>query len=340
MHPRRPSILLVSAEPRATSVFAEWLWEAGYSCLTARDITSALRLTRQSGPHVVLIDADSLSQDAIRLARFIAAGATSPAIMFVSSAKRVRVASPAASACIAIPTSREELLDGIAKAIDKRDAAEAQALSAHLATMTTVELRHEMLRGALAGVQTPSAASVALTAPFGDRLPPLFGHARRVARSAVMLAKALHLPSKVVGQIEGAALLHDIGKLALPEPVLFGDAPVGEAEMEALLDHHARTLDLLGDAPVFAPIRHLVECVHECWDGQGYPNGLAEESIPLGARIVAVADAHDAARMWSLHDEPQSRDDSQRTLVREAGTRLDPNLVRVFLHAVETQPCS
>jgi HD-GYP domain-containing protein (c-di-GMP phosphodiesterase class II) len=170
-------------------------------------------------------------------------------------------------------------------------------------------------------------------------VPALFAHSRRVARVAVALAGELRLSPDMAARIEDAALLHDVGKLSLPEDVLLGDAALSDGALEALLDHHARALQMLAAAPGLAAVADIVEAVHECWDGSGYPRGLSGASISLAARIVAVADVLDAAQTWAVHQEPVTRQDAQAALVREAGTRLDPDLVRVCLGTMERQPC-
>jgi ribonuclease P protein subunit RPR2 len=153
------------------------------------------------------------------------------------------------------------------------------------------------------------------------------------------MAQAMNLSDDAVAAVENAALLHDIGKLALPEASLFGDSPVGDVEMEALLDYPARTLELLDASPALAGLRHLVQRSQAWWDDGTRDAQLDRREIPVAARIIAVADAIDTVRSW---DGRRAKDSSQLRAVmqRLAGARLDPDVVRVGLETVEGRSCS
>jgi response regulator RpfG family c-di-GMP phosphodiesterase len=194
--------------------------------------------------------------------------------------------------------------------------------------------RQRRLGDVIADAPSAEAAHTALRRTFGRRVPALFAHARRVSHLAAALAEALSVPTALAGQIRDAALVHDIGKLVLPADVLRGDHPLDDDEIEALGNHHARTLDLLDRAPALAPLTSIVAHVEARWDGMGIPWGLAGNHIPIGARIVAVADAADAGRSRSRGTSP-AIDARYGVLTRSAGVRLDPDLVRVCLQTLD-----
>ena len=108
-----------------------------------------------------------------------------------------------------------------------------------------------------------------------------FGHAERVASLAGDMARSLNLSEEACAEIEAAALLHDIGKLALPEDVLSGKVPIGDAEMAALLDSPARTMQLLAGTPALAGASQLIHGSREWWDGSGGPEGLRGSQRPV-----------------------------------------------------------
>jgi cyclic di-GMP phosphodiesterase len=148
----------------------------------------------------------------------------------------------------------------------------------------------------------------------------------------------LRLSQEACAEVEAAALLHDIGKLALPEDVLSGRAPIGDAEMAALLDSPARTMQLLAESPALVGASQLIHRSREWWDGSGGPEGLRGWDIPIGARILAVADAIETAQDCEGR-EPHARASMTAAVSRRAGTRFDPDLVHVGLQANESRSC-
>lgn len=190
-----------------------------------------------------------------------------------------------------------------------------------------------------AAASTPAAVDV-LLAMMGACAPHACGHARRVARSATAVARMMSLPLPLVDQIAQAALLHEIGKLAVPGPGP-GAAAV-DAELHAVVERqHVRIgFDVLSVAPHLRPAASIVIAVHERWDGFGYPAGLRGTEIPLGARIIAVADAYDVLTSAHRHRAGLSREEANAELVRGAGTFFDPDIVRAWLRTSDRIECS
>ena len=171
--------------------------------------------------------------------------------------------------------------------------------------------------------------------------PESYAHAKRVARYATAIAHTVELPEPLVEQVEQAALLHDIGKLAIPDPdVESGDA-LGELQATLRRQHVRIAFDILSVVPQLRPAAGIVIAVHERWDGFGYPAGFRKTEIPIGARIIAVADAYDvltAGPAWS--ERRLSRDEANAEIVRSAGTYFDPDIVRAWLRASDRLECS
>ena len=158
----------------------------------------------------------------------------------------------------------------------------------------------------------------------------LSGHSRRVARHATMIARGLGLPTEQVAQIRAAAAVHDVGKLLTPKAILNKPDRLTDAEFDVIKRHPVDSAEMvaaLGDQELTRIVRHH----HERLDGAGYPDRLAGEQIPLGARIIAVADTFDAitsARAYRAAARHQKAIDILRA---EAGSQLDPEAVRAFL---------
>ena len=160
------------------------------------------------------------------------------------------------------------------------------------------------------------------------------GHSRRVAALTDQLALALGVPDEARVHIHRGALLHDIGKMAVPDGILLKPGSLNEEEWKILRQHPAHAVELLSPIEYLTPALDIPAYHHERWDGTGYPNGLAGESIPLAARIFAVADVWDAL----VHARPYRRAWSVVEVTRHleslAGSHLDPNIVEVFLKLV------
>ena len=161
------------------------------------------------------------------------------------------------------------------------------------------------------------------------------GHTQRVTAMVMKLARALGLDETQLLHIQRGALLHDIGKLAVPDHILFKSGPLTTDEWLIMRQHPNHAYQMLAGIAYLQPALDIPYCHHERWDGRGYPRGLQGEEIPLAARIFAVVDVWDAMRS----NRPY-RDSLPDLTVRDylrsvAGTQLDPNIVEAFLGLLE-----
>jgi len=157
------------------------------------------------------------------------------------------------------------------------------------------------------------------------------GHSRGVAALADMVTRRLGLPAEERRAIHFGALLHDIGKVMLPSELLRAARRGNAAEMKALQQHPTLGLEMLKPISEWADILPIVHSHHERWDGTGYPNGLSGEQIPLGARVVGLAEAFDAMTRDTPHGAKRTRDQALAELESCAGTQFDPRIVRMFV---------
>ena len=157
------------------------------------------------------------------------------------------------------------------------------------------------------------------------------GHSRGVAALADMVTRRLGLPVEERRSIHFGALLHDIGKLMLPAELLRSASRNNSEEMKALQQHASFGLDILRPITEWADLLPIVHSHHERWDGAGYPFGHAGDQIPLGARVVAVADAFDAMTRATPHGAKRTPDEALAELEACAGTQFDPRIVRLFV---------
>ncbi len=157
-------------------------------------------------------------------------------------------------------------------------------------------------------------------------------HIRRVQVHAAELARALGMPDSEIQGVKTAALLHDIGKLAVPEHILSKPGPLTPEEFQKIRIHPQVGAEIISAVPFPYPVAPLILSHHERWDGKGYPQGLKGEAIPLGARILSVVDFFDALTSDRPYHKAMTPDAAIALLNQESGKALDPTVVRLFLH--------
>ncbi len=157
------------------------------------------------------------------------------------------------------------------------------------------------------------------------------GHTLRVTELSVEMGRAFGLTDTEIRHIRWGALLHDIGKMGVPDRILLKDSTLTPEEWEIMRKHPSYAYDMLYPIRYLRPALDIPYCHHEKWNGQGYPRGLRGEAIPLAARIFAVVDVWDALTRDRPYRAAWPRDKALELIVREAGAHFDPLVVDVFL---------
>ncbi|MFZ0091222.1 MAG: HD-GYP domain-containing protein [Solirubrobacteraceae bacterium] len=155
-------------------------------------------------------------------------------------------------------------------------------------------------------------------------------HAERVAAYGIEIARAVGLPRPDAPEMEFGFLLHDIGKVAVPDAILYKPGALTGEERAMMARHPATGADIVGGIDFLGGAAEVVRSHHERWDGTGYPDGLAGEEIPLAARVFAVADVLDALTTDRPYRAALSLDEARAMIVRECGTHFDPEVVHAF----------
>jgi len=161
------------------------------------------------------------------------------------------------------------------------------------------------------------------------------GHSQNVARYCVTLARQLALPEKEIKEIRLAAILHDVGKIGIPERILHKPASLDPDEFEIMKEHSALGARILEPLRAIAGIQKIVRHHHERIDGTGYPDGLQDEDIPLASRIIAIADAFDTMITERNYKRTRTQVEAVEELQRFAGTQFDAKLVQAFVEALK-----
>jgi diguanylate cyclase (GGDEF)-like protein/putative nucleotidyltransferase with HDIG domain len=164
------------------------------------------------------------------------------------------------------------------------------------------------------------------------------GHSQKVSAYAVIIAQALSLNPADVEEIRLAALLHDIGKVGIPEPILNKTGPLDASEWETMKMHTDLGARLLEPLEAMQRIRLMVRHHHEFFDGSGYPDHLDGERIPYGARVIAIADAYDTITSERTYKKARTPEDAFSELERCATNQFDPEIVRTFIETMRRHP--
>lgn len=166
------------------------------------------------------------------------------------------------------------------------------------------------------------------------------GHTQRVTEMTIELAQCADVSEKDLVHIRRGALLHDIGKMGVPDSILLKPEPLSEEEWIIMRKHPQYALDLLSPIPYLRPALDIPYCHHEKWDGTGYPRELKGEQIPFAARLFAIVDIWDALTSDRPYRAAWSKEKAREHLKLLSGTHLDPSVVDLFLRNVESNRLS
>jgi len=161
------------------------------------------------------------------------------------------------------------------------------------------------------------------------------GHSENVAKYSLLIAQEIGLSIDEAEELHVAALLHDIGKIGVHEDILNKPAPLNEEEYKRIVSHPVISAQIVGSIPNLAHIATIIRYHHEHFNGKGYVEGLSGESIPLGSRIIAVADSFDAMTSDRPYRSGWSKERALAELKRSSGTQFDPMLVEALIRAME-----
>ncbi len=176
----------------------------------------------------------------------------------------------------------------------------------------------------------------ALANAIDARDPYTNGHSRRVTQYALLMGYGLRLPSERLEYLEYMATLHDIGKIGIPDAILYKESGLSEPEFDKMREHVRIGASIIED---MKSLRELIPGIlyhHERYDGDGYIEGRSGEDIPLEARIISIADAYDAMTSSRPYRDRISGGEAARELLRCKGTQFDPSLVDIFVKALDS----
>lgn len=322
-------LLIVDDEEAIRNALKRFLAGRGYQVVTAGTGAEALDAVRRHKLAGILLDVRLPDANGVDLVPQLLEQEPHAAILMLTAVN------DAASATLCMqrgamdyltkPVDLPDLAAAIERALLRRDTIlESAKINQWLkdeVAMRTAELRMERANLERISVGTLEALVNALEA----KDPYLRGHSARVADLSAMVAAELGLSDEAVEQVRIGGRLHDIGKIGIREEILNKQGPLTDDEFEHVKLHPVTGSEILAPLVHLGPVIGFVRGHHERWDGKGYPRGLAGDAIPLGARIVAVADAYDAITAAGGKSEKQALE-----VLAGAAGQFDPRVVEVF----------
>ncbi len=200
-----------------------------------------------------------------------------------------------------------------------------------LLVLIPLALVHISLRGYMRLRQQAQEAFEKLTQSLMERNHYTGAHSEDVAQLAQRIARAFGLPEDEVDRIGAAARVHDLGKVAIPDSILLKEDGLTPEEWKAIQQHPVMSVELLKGLEVYDGSLEIIEHHHEHWDGTGYPAGLKGEQIPLGARILALADIYNALITDRPYRKAYTKEEALEIIRGMSGKELDPKVVEAFL---------
>jgi cyclic di-GMP phosphodiesterase len=328
------SVLVVDDENVMRDLLLRWLQAGGYSVASASGADEALGMMQTFPPAVALCDIRMPGRDGIWLADRIRQEHPETAVIMATGVDYLGAAAASLREGVVDyltkPFGKDRLQDAVVRGIEWHRSARAsrlwrERLEREVETKNT-SLVEAIRRHSVDSDETLSALLVTLTAGEHDS----YAHAQRVAALAVNVARAMNLTDDEIRTIRRAALLHDLGKLSMPDALLQKPAPLTPDEQAIIRRHPEIGSELVVGIPYVEQAAAIVRDTHERVDGLGYPSGRRGEDISFAARIIAAADAYDTMIRPRVFRGAVPAGDALLELERCSGTQFDPHVVRVL----------
>lgn len=327
---RVEKILLVDDEPSVNRLLEHWLTDEGFECVGRSDATSALACLDAHPCALAIVDVRLKEASGIELARTVHDRhpdvATVVATGFGERSIAIESAEAGVYGYLSKPYDRNVVIATVLGALHRRSRVLADR-------RRRVNLEINLQRQQLLVHDREVEIAHRLVAAAETRDNETGAHIRRIGAYSAAIARALGWRADRVDEIAAAAMMHDIGKIGIPDNVLRKPGKLTRDEFECMKMHTVIGARILGRSkvPLLVRAREIALHHHERWDGCGYPLGLTRRFIPESARLVAIADTYDALVNARVYKPAYPEDVALDILRKERGVQLDPKIVDAFL---------
>jgi response regulator RpfG family c-di-GMP phosphodiesterase len=338
----RRSVLVVDDDLAVRELLAEGLESFGYPARTAGGASEALEIIKESPPQLVLSDIDMPGGTGFDLLEEIKAHDSDLDVIMVTGAidadTAIQAIRQGASDYVTKPFNLAEVQIVVERTLDKRrlldeNRAYQERLEELVASRTRelVERNKEVgqLYGELQSTYESTLQALVTALDFRDNETQ--GHSYRVVQYAVVVAERMGVKEPELTEIRRGAILHDVGKIGVPDAVLRKPSKLDEDEWEEMRRHPEIGYQMLKHIPFLASALDIVLSHQERFDGTGYPRGLEGEQIPVGARIFAVVDTFDAMTSDRPYRSALTIEAARKEIERCTGTQFDPAVAATFM---------
>lgn len=331
---KQPSVLVVDDELATRLLIESTLERWGYRVYLASSGREAKEMVDRIAFDLILSDVMMQDGDGFMLLDWVRANQPGLPVVMVSAACDIAMAldSMHRGACdyLLKPFDHRKLFETIRRALEQRlEILNARAQQHKL--KNEICIRTDMLRWAVNDLQrTHDLMLLALGDALDLRDSETEGHSKRVTAYSIALARALKISPIETKVLAQGALLHDVGKIAVPDAILRKPGKLSEHEQEIMRMHCEHGYEMLCRIPFLADASEIVLAHHEHFDGSGYPRGLRGKEIPLGARVFAIADSLDAITSDRPYHKAHTFAAAYEKIQDSSGTQFDPEVVDAF----------
>ncbi len=330
-----PKILVVDDEPEIVAFIEELLTHRGYSVSGLSDSRDAIRAFEFFQPDVCILDFRMPYVSGSVLLDQIKSKDASVEVIFLTAQDETSLAvdlmKRGAIDFLLKPIELNQLSFSVGRAIEHRNLVkENEAYRLHLERLVLEKTRalNEALRS-LTHVHSATLDALSMALDFRDQSTS--GHSRRVADLTTGAARSMGVKDAALVQVEHGALLHDIGKLRIPDSILWKPAKLSEEEWAVMRKHPEYGYEFLSNIEFLKDAAEIVFAHHEKFDGTGYPRRTRAEEIPFGARVFSIVDSVDAMIYKRPYNQPMKFRDAVEEVRRCSGTQFDPGVVEPTL---------
>ncbi len=328
-------VLVVDDDGTIRKMLAKYLAHLGYEVESASDTGEAISHIEQAFFDVVLTDVRMPGSDGMELLSWMSAHRKETAVVMLSGCDDVKLAVRAMKAgaldYIVKPFQLKDVADVLGRAIGNHKQALERAVYLR-GLESTLEQQSGELQATLHQLKEASQETLeALTSALDVREKETHSHSKRVSEYSVHLASELGVAKPDLEVIRQGSMLHDIGKIGIPDRILLKPDRLNEEEWVEMRKHPEIGSWIVNGVESLQPSAGIVIAHHERFDGSGYPHGLREDQIPLGARVFALADTLDAVLSDRPYRAGQSYEHARREVEQNRGTQFDPEVSDCFL---------